>query len=91
MSGGGLRINGERKTKPSTNVVPGDTLTFEQARQIRVVRIIAEGSRRGPATEAQELYEDLSPPPETRQPEPPRVGPRPTKKDRRDMDRARGE
>ena len=87
MSDGGLRINGERRTKPSTNVVPGDTLTFEQGRQIRVVKIVAEGTRRGPASEAQELYEDLSPPPEKRAPEPPRVGRRPTKKDRRDMDK----
>jgi ribosome-associated heat shock protein Hsp15 len=28
---------------------------------VRVVRIIALGSRRGPASEAVELYEDLSP------------------------------
>jgi ribosome-associated heat shock protein Hsp15 len=43
--------------------------------------------RRGPATEAQALYDDLDPPggPGDTGAEP-RVGPRPTKKDRRRLD-----
>ncbi len=62
VSRGRLRRNGDRITKPGTSVTPGDTLTFPQGAQIRVVRIVAIGTRRGPATEAQSLYHDLAPP-----------------------------
>jgi ribosome-associated heat shock protein Hsp15 len=75
-------VNAAKATKTSTQVTPGDVLTFAQGRQIRVVRIEALATRRGPAAEAQALYTDLTPEPE---PVAPRVGPRPTKKDRRDM------
>lgn len=37
----------------------GDVLTFAQARQVRVVRVLSLGERRGPAAEAQLLYEDV--------------------------------
>lgn len=37
------------------------TLTFPQARRIRVVQVDALAVRRGPAPEAQTLYADLSP------------------------------
>ena len=86
VSDGNLRINGERSTKPARAVRPGDVLTFVAGRRTRVIRIAAIGTRRGPAPEAQALYEDLSPP-ET--PPEPRVGARPTKKDRRALDRSR--
>ena len=86
VSDGTVRVNGDRVTKPSANVAPGDVLTFPQGRQIRVVKIEALAKRRGPASEAQALYADLTPPSE---PKPARVGPRPTKKDRRDIDALR--
>ncbi|MGB0504751.1 MAG: RNA-binding S4 domain-containing protein [Pikeienuella sp.] len=87
----GVRVDGARVTKPGTNVKPGDTLTFAQGSVIRVIRIVALGDRRGPASEAVLLYEDLDPP-QDKPPAPPRVGPRPTKKDRRALDQAnRGE
>ena len=57
-----LRINRIVVNKASAAVRPGDVLTFPQAREIRVIRIIALGTRRGPASEAQTLYEDLAPP-----------------------------
>ena len=41
------------------------TLTFPQARQIRVIQVDALASRRGPAPEAQALYTDLTPVRET--------------------------
>lgn len=78
---GGVRVNGVRTDKAKTAIKPGDTLTFAQNRTIRVIRVVALGHRRGPAPEAAALYEDLQPP----EPPKPRVGPRPTKKDRRDM------
>ena len=69
--------------KPAHNVTVGDVLTFPQGNEIRVVKIAALGTRRGPAPEAQMLYDDMTPPREERPPEPARTGPRPTKKDRR--------
>lgn len=64
-------------------------LTFAQGRQIRVIRIEAPGTRRGPAPEAQTLYTDLTPPPEPTAPPAARKGPRPTKKHRRDFEESR--
>jgi len=61
---GRMRLNGERVAKPAQPVRVGDTLTFPQGGRIRVVRITALGSRRGPAAEAQALYVDLTPEPE---------------------------
>ena len=54
-----IRINRTLVTKPHYRVRPGDVLTFPQGRDIRVVKILALGERRGPAPEAQTLYEDL--------------------------------
>lgn len=91
VTGGHVRVNGEKVQKSSYAVGPGDTLTFAQARTIRVVEIVALGERRGPAPEAQTLYVDHTPPAEPAQKAPgaDRVGGRPTKKDRRDMERSK--
>ncbi len=88
VTDGGVRVNGVRVSKPSSVVRAGDTLTFSQGRQVRVVVVVALGDRRGPAPEAQALYEDRSPPPEPRALGGPRYdkGGRPTKKDRRKLD-----
>jgi ribosome-associated heat shock protein Hsp15 len=59
---GRLRINGVIVQKAHQGLKPGDVLTFPKADYIRVIRVIALGSRRGPAPEAQSLYEDLDPP-----------------------------
>ena len=83
VSDGHVRLNGDRVGKPAQTVSAGDVLTFAQARQIRVVRVVALGDRRGPAEEAQALYDDMTPP---EAPKPERVGPRPTKRDRRILD-----
>ena len=89
VSGGHVRVNGTHATKPAQTVGPDDTLTFPQAKQVRVVTILAIGCRRGPATEAQALYEDLTPPPPPRTHVPPAPKfegkGRPTKKDRRNL------
>ncbi len=60
VEGGHVRVNGQHVVKPAQPVGPGDVLTFAQAGLIRVVRIIGCGTRRGPATEARQLYTDLS-------------------------------
>ena len=56
---GRVRMDGERVTKAHARIRPGHVLTFPQARDIRVVRVIALGTRRGPAVEARMLYEEL--------------------------------
>jgi ribosome-associated heat shock protein Hsp15 len=57
-----LRINGEVVSKSHATVKPGDVLTFPLRSDIRVIEVLALGRRRGPAPEAQGLYDDLSPP-----------------------------
>ncbi len=94
VAAGAVRVNGVKIAKSSVTVGPGDTLTFAQARDIRVIEIADIGARRGPAPEAQQLYFDRSPPPE---PKPDYVPPapgyegkgRPTKKTRRTLDLSR--
>lgn len=88
VTAGHLRLNGVKVKKTSTSVTIGDTLEFLQVEDIRTTRILALGTRRGPATEAQTLYEDLTPKPEPAgiTPEIERKG-RPTKRDRRAIDK----
>lgn len=64
VAGGKLRLAGAVTTKAHQKVRPGDVLTFPQGPHIRVVKILALGTRRGPAPEAQGLYEDLAPIPD---------------------------
>ncbi|MEP5154473.1 RNA-binding S4 domain-containing protein [Planktotalea sp.] len=61
ITGSHLRINSDKVVKASATVKVGDVLTFPQANQIRVIQVDGIGTRRGPATEAQTLYTDLSP------------------------------
>jgi len=56
-----IRIAGKIIAKASHTVKVGDVLTFPQARTIRTIKIVALGTRRGPAPEAQMLYEDMDP------------------------------
>jgi ribosome-associated heat shock protein Hsp15 len=62
LAEGHARVNGLHVVKPGHSVGAGDVLTFPQGARIRVVRVLALGDRRGPAAEAQALYEDLAPP-----------------------------
>jgi len=54
-----IRLNGRRVEKSSVEVKPGDTLTIPRGREVVVVRVLGCGTRRGPASEAQSLYEIL--------------------------------
>ena len=61
---GRVRLNGTRIEKPGHAVKPGDVLTLSvpfggRGGQVMAVRILALAERRGPATEAQKLYELL--------------------------------
>ena len=64
VTGRGVRLtrnNITRKvSKPGHRVQPGDVASFALRSQIVTVRIASCGSRRGPATEARTLFEDLS-------------------------------
>jgi ribosome-associated heat shock protein Hsp15 len=53
------RIDGRVVDKPHANVAPGMVLTFALGSRVRVVRIVALGARRGPAPEAQALYDEI--------------------------------
>ncbi|PKP72873.1 MAG: RNA-binding protein [Alphaproteobacteria bacterium HGW-Alphaproteobacteria-6] len=56
---GRVRINGVPTQRPADAVGPGDVLTFSQGSMVRLWRVRAAGTRRGPAAEAQGLYDDL--------------------------------
>jgi ribosome-associated heat shock protein Hsp15 len=92
--GGKVDVNGQA-AKPSRMIRSGDRieLTMGEWRRELVVKNLTE--RRGPATEARALYDDLSPPPPPRALRAPRpvvrtpgLG-RPTKRERRLHDRLR--
>jgi ribosomal 50S subunit-recycling heat shock protein len=60
-SGGNVKIN-ERTSDGADNPVRiGDVLSIRLERQFLVWKVLAFGERRGPAPEAQLLYEDLTP------------------------------
>ena len=87
VTGGHMRVNGAHISKASYAVGAEDVLTFPQGHQIRVIKVLGIGIRRGPATEAQTLYQDLTPAQEENLTRPKVTGSgRPTKRDRRKMD-----
>jgi ribosome-associated heat shock protein Hsp15 len=92
---GRVRLNGERCEKASQNVRQGDVLTFAAGSRVRVVKVLGDGARRGPASEARTLYEDLSPAEQGSEWrnaagfERDQGAGRPTKKERRAIDRLR--
>ncbi|MDP2696483.1 RNA-binding S4 domain-containing protein [Thalassospira sp.] len=97
---GKIVLNGDAVSKPSVAIKPGDRVQFFQGTHLRIVEILESGTRRGPAPEAQTLYCDHSPPRVTRQETASdiRTAPtaqreagsgRPTKADRRAIDRLR--
>jgi ribosome-associated heat shock protein Hsp15 len=91
-TGGKVDINDEA-AKPARLVRAGDLVkvTLPQGRR-RIVKVVSLDDRRGSATIARALYEDLTPPEpaRTRQAPPPYREPgagRPTKRERREVDR----
>ncbi len=96
---GRVRVNGDKITQASHVVKVGDTLTVTLDRQVRVLEILAPGERRGPHPEARLLYEDRTPPPVPKAERLASALPplreagagRPTKRERRQLDRAREE
>ena len=91
-TGGKVDVNDEA-AKPARLVRAGDLVKVTLPRgHRRVVKVISLDDRRGPATTARALYEDLTPPEplRPRQAPPPYRDPgagRPTKRERREVDR----
>ncbi|HLZ06207.1 MAG TPA: RNA-binding S4 domain-containing protein [Bradyrhizobium sp.] len=56
---GFVRINGIRETSPGHAVKMGDVLTIALDRSVRVMKVIGFSERRGDASSARVLYEDL--------------------------------
>jgi ribosome-associated heat shock protein Hsp15 len=96
---GRVRINRDKAAQASDFVKLGDVLTITLDRRVLVWKVLDLGARRGPAPEAQTLYEDMSPPPAPADPAlPSAIAPlrdagsgRPTKKERRETDRLRSD
>lgn len=60
ISGGGVRVNGQPCRKPGRAIGPGDEVVISHRGHVRALRVLAPGMRRGPASEAAELYENLT-------------------------------
>jgi ribosome-associated heat shock protein Hsp15 len=97
VQAGRVRVNREKAGEAAQPVKPGDVLTINLDRRVIVLRIVAAGVRRGPFEEAKTLYADLTPQPVSGEAPPPdAVAPlreagsgRPTKKERREMQKFR--
>jgi ribosome-associated heat shock protein Hsp15 len=94
IDAGRVSVNHER-AKPSKLVKPGDLLEIRRPPYEHVVKVLGVATRRGPTAEAQKLYEETAESRAKREAlaaemkslPPPVFKGRPTKKDRRILDR----
>jgi len=91
---GHVKVNG-KPAKPATTVRPGDTIVARVGDRERVLEVVRAIDQRVGASIAAECIVDRSPPPEAREVAPPVLlrdpsSGRPTKKERRQIDRLRG-
>lgn len=56
---GKLRLNSNKIIKPASKVKINDVLTINHQNAVRIIQLQSLGNRRGPASEAQKLYKDL--------------------------------
>lgn len=54
-----VAVEGSPALRPSRTIRPGMEIAVTFGRTVRRVRVVALGQRRGPASEAATLYEDL--------------------------------
>ena len=59
VEAGHVRINGVREKAPGHSVKAGDVLTIALDRSVRVLKVIGFSERRGDATAARVLYEEV--------------------------------
>lgn len=98
VNGGKVKLNGTA-CKPAREIETGDSLDISNAETRWQVRVIALSEKRGPATEARQLYEESAESIAAREAEQMRrkftlepsaeIHGRPTKRDRRNIDRFR--
>jgi ribosome-associated heat shock protein Hsp15 len=55
-------VNAVRIETPAKAIGPGDVLTIALERDVKVLRVLANGERRGPYSEARLLYEEIGGP-----------------------------
>ena len=99
INGSGQRVNGER-CKPARARKLGELLDIDNGSTEWQVRVLALSDKRGPATVARQLYEDTPEGLQRQQEQAERrrlftepadtIHGRPTKRDRRQLDRSRG-
>lgn len=58
---GRVRLNGQPALKAHQAIRIGDVLTLGFLPQVKVIQVLGLGERRGPASEAQALYLDITP------------------------------
>jgi len=90
--GGRVKVNDE-SVKANFLVKVGDRVRASTERGPRVLEVAALADKRLSPERARELYADHSPPPEPKPARPPRRDPgagRPTKREKRELDRFRG-
>lgn len=64
VESGHVRVNGAREKAPGHAVKAGDVVTIALDRAVRVLKVTGFSERRGDATAARVLYEDLQTKPE---------------------------
>lgn len=87
---GHVRLNGQRIDAASRAVKAGDVITVALDRSVRVLKVMGFAERRGDAPAARALYDDLTAPVAPSPPPAAERGPgggRPSKRDRRAMER----
>jgi ribosome-associated heat shock protein Hsp15 len=60
IADGLVRINRQPTEKPHAKLRPGDVLTLALAHRVVVAKVLALAPRRGAATEARLLYEEIA-------------------------------
>ena len=96
ITGGKVEVNGER-VKPARDIRPGDSISIRLGPYEHIVRVLGTSERRGPASQAALLYEETAESRAAREKlhwqlthAAPVIVPgagRPTKKERRDLER----
>ena len=69
VEAGHVRINGVREKSPGHAIKLGDVLTIGLDHSVRILKVIGFAERRGDASAARVLYDDLKPPGLQNQPE----------------------
>ena len=95
VTAGNVRLNGERVTAASRPVKASDVVTISLDRIVRILRVMGFAERRGDADAARLLYQDLTPISPVTVAEPAVAerdagSGRPTKQERRAIDRLLG-